>query len=89
MDEERVHNSSAVGAHFIIYKLFTVPYRTTVDIAEGCVFTARIRKTSQRHFSTIYVGGLGLRAMVRGWVNVRVGVRVMVGVRVRKVLGSR
>ena len=64
-------------------------YRTTVDIAQGCVFTDRIRKTSQSLFSTIHFGGLGLRAMVRGWVILRVGVRVRVGIRVRKVLGSR
>ena len=41
----------------------TVPLLTGL-IAQGCVFTDRIRKTSQRHFSTIHFGGLGLRAMV-------------------------
>ena len=48
----------------------------------GGVFTDRLRKSVQRDFSTIKFGGLGFRVLVvvRGWVRVTVGARVMVGV---------
>ena len=50
--------------------------------ATGCVFTDRLRKTLQRHFSTILFGELRLwfRATVRGVIRARVGVKVRVGV---------
>ena len=81
-----------IQARLELILLFTNCLQYYVDVIRLGIymFVHRIRKTSQRHFSTIHFGGLGLRAMVRGWVIVRVGVRVRVGViMVRKVLGSR
>ena len=61
----------------------------SADIPLGCtacVFTDRLRKSIQGDFSTIYFGGLGLGfrvrvlVVVRVWVRVTVGARVMVGV---------
>ena len=53
-------------------------------MAAGRVFTNRLRKSIQRDFSTIKFDGLGLwfrvLVVVRVWVRVTVGARVMVGV---------